>query len=58
MAKRSIELTDMELKAYDEFQAALDAGLSIMQAQQQVKEHYRRSCRAVFYRWLISGSVS
>lgn len=52
---RVIELTDRELQAETEFSALLDQGYNLRLAMLEVKGRYRRSCRAVFYRWLLTG---
>lgn len=53
--ERIIELSQHEIKAEAMFHDLLDEGLSIREAMLQTRARYRRSCRAVFYRWLLTG---
>ena len=52
---RVIELTDREVQAEAYFNDLLDRGVTLRLAMLETRGRYRRSCRAVFYRWLMSG---
>lgn len=52
---RTIELTEHEVNAEELFHTLLDEGAGIKEAVDKVRARYRRSCRALFYRWLLAG---